>query len=314
MNTEYIINKINNEFTDVYRASSKFKDSGELWNECINTIKNPDRMNKIIFCNDVLQIPPTKVFLETINNLNLNLTNQEKQYIGSFWGFVFKNIFGYRNQKEGVTINIKGVKKATYFYDKEKSIKVIDIEKEKYRVYKYKEFVNKDGINIDDDSNKNIRYLLTIPIDNTEDKSVLVILKNPSMATKEESDYTINKVLKFCHQNQYKIVRIMNLFPYYSTDPKGVKKFIENKSIYNDCIEKNLKILKENISISDDIIVAWGTDTINCKKEYNRIIELVENEIKDKNIYYVGRISTCGYPLHAQRWEDDMTKQVYKLI
>ena len=62
MNTEYIINKINNEFTDVYRASSKFKDSGELWNEYINTIKNPDRMNKIIFCNDVLQIPPTKVF------------------------------------------------------------------------------------------------------------------------------------------------------------------------------------------------------------------------------------------------------------
>ena len=142
-----------------------------------------------------------KFFLETINNLNLNLTNQEKQYIGSFWGFVFKNIFGYRNQKEGVTINIK-----------------------------------------------------------------------------------------------------------------GVKKFIENKSIYNDCIGKNLKILKENISISDDIIVAWGTDTINCKKEYNRIIELVENEIKDKNVYYVGRISTCGYPLHAQRWEDDMTKQVYKLI
>ena len=38
--------------------------------------------------------------------MNLNLTNQEKQYIGSFWGFVFKNIFGYRNQNEGVTINI----------------------------------------------------------------------------------------------------------------------------------------------------------------------------------------------------------------
>lgn len=310
MNTEYIIEKINEEFTSVYRAASKFKNSGKIWDECINTIKDADLMNKIIFCNDVLEIPPTKVFLKSIDGLNGEFSDQEKQYIGSFWGFIFKNVFGYRKQKDSVPINTKGIKKAAYFYDREK-IEVVDLEKEKYRVYKYKDFVNKDKTIIDEDMDNNLRYVLTTQIDNKEDKSALVILKNPSMANKEESDYTVNKVLKFCYENKYKKVHIMNLFPYYSTDPKGVKKFIEDKTIYNISMEKNINKLKEYISYSDDIIVAWGTNTIGCKNEYNKAIKSVEDKIKDKNVYYVGSINDDGYPLHAQRWEHSMGKKRY---
>lgn len=119
-----IISKINSDFTSAYKPQSNFPGSGALWDECINTIKDAKLMNHIIFCNDVMKIPPVKTFLMANNSAIPPFSNEEKKAIGAFWGFVFKFAFGYTQQKNDVPINTKGVKKAAYFYDIVQSIEV----------------------------------------------------------------------------------------------------------------------------------------------------------------------------------------------
>lgn len=125
INIATIKSQINSDFTKVYRAQSNFPNSGYLWNECINTISNPTLMNNIIFCNDIMKIPPVKTFLISNENIIMELSNEEKKAIGAFWGFVFKYVLGYKNQKESVPVNTKGVKKASRFYDNEIEVKVV---------------------------------------------------------------------------------------------------------------------------------------------------------------------------------------------
>jgi len=120
-----IISRINADFAGIYKPFSNFPGSGLLWVECLNTINDVKLMNHIIFCNDVMRIPPVKVFLMSNNNLNQEFSDFEKKAMGAFWGFVFKFVFGYKLQKENVPINTKGVKKATYFYNVDKSIEVV---------------------------------------------------------------------------------------------------------------------------------------------------------------------------------------------
>ena len=122
--TEEIINRINDEFASVYKPFSNFPNSGALWNHCTDTIRDARLMNNIVFCNDVLQIPPVKVFLMANKNISADLTNEEKKSIGALWGFVFKFVFGYRNQKS-ISVRVHTVKTATYFSDCAQDIKIV---------------------------------------------------------------------------------------------------------------------------------------------------------------------------------------------
>lgn len=125
MKSQTIVNKINEGFEQHYKPFSTFKNSGEIWDECINTVNNPELMNHIIFCNDVLGIPPVKTFLAANTTLTGSFSDIEKKSIGAFWGFVFKFVFNYKSQKDGVPVNIKSVKTATYYYDIDQPTKVI---------------------------------------------------------------------------------------------------------------------------------------------------------------------------------------------
>jgi hypothetical protein len=118
-----IINKVNAEFSSVYKPFSNFPNSGLIWDECINTIKNDKLVNNIIFCNDTLHIPPVKVFLMANKLLNAELTDNEKKSIGAFWGFVFKFIFNYTNQKS-ISVRVNNIKSATYFFDSPHNVEV----------------------------------------------------------------------------------------------------------------------------------------------------------------------------------------------
>ena len=74
-------------------------------------------MSHIVFCNDIHQIPPVNTFLKARGaNKMRDLSELEKRSIGAFWGFVFKYVFGYRNQKS-VASRVNTVKTATYFFD-----------------------------------------------------------------------------------------------------------------------------------------------------------------------------------------------------
>lgn len=118
-----IINKINADFSGVYKPFSNFPNSGVLWDECIDTIKDAKLMNNIIFCNDILMIPPVKVFLAANQSINIVLPDEDKKAIGAFWGFVFKFVFNYKNQKS-ISVRINNVKSATYFFDAPQPVEV----------------------------------------------------------------------------------------------------------------------------------------------------------------------------------------------
>lgn len=117
MKTEEIIAKINDEFADTYKNASKFVDSGELWNFCIETIKNPITISNIVFAND-MGIPPVKSLI-TIYERKVHPTEKftatQSQHMGALMGFVFKFVLGYKDQKERCTVSQLGVKTATKF-------------------------------------------------------------------------------------------------------------------------------------------------------------------------------------------------------
>jgi hypothetical protein len=171
------------------------------------------------------------------------------------------------------------------------------------QVYKYKAFVDKDGIIFKGDIESSIRYLLTIPLKNKSNKKVLVIMKNPSKANYQISDLTIDRVLTFCNGENYSEVNIMNLYSYYSTVSKKIADLIRKGHMVTAVGKDNDNIMTSTLSKVDDVIVAWGSNTFGCTKEYKNRIRQVINIIKNKHLYYVEANNGNGwYPKHAQVW------------
>jgi hypothetical protein len=113
---------LNNGFRGKYKAFGDFVNS-EHWNRCIAAVRDDTLLGHIIFCNDVLEVPPTHTFLRA-RPIHEDLREFDKRAIGAFWGFVFKFVFGYRNQKS-VTARVNTVKTATYFFDIAEPIEII---------------------------------------------------------------------------------------------------------------------------------------------------------------------------------------------
>ncbi|MGG3691782.1 DUF1643 domain-containing protein [Heyndrickxia ginsengihumi] len=176
----------------------------------------------------------------------------------------------------------------------------------------YKNYVRKEEIKIKGDLSNNLRYLLEVPLKNNTNKSVLVILKNPSLADQNESDRTINNVLKFCNTKQYSKVYIMNLYSFYSTDPDGIADLIKNNQEMLAIGSCNDTILRQTSQKVNDVIVAWGSNTFGCTEKYKKRIKEVTSFIEGKSIYYVESISKCGwYPKHAQIWSVNQEIELY---
>ena len=119
MDTQYIINEIYKNFIKTYRGAANFVNSGDIWDFCIDTIKDPILLSNIVFAND-LGIPPVKslmlIYKRKINPAhNFKFNAYESQSIGALMGFVFKFVLGYQSQKERCKVNEFGIQTATRF-------------------------------------------------------------------------------------------------------------------------------------------------------------------------------------------------------
>ena len=123
-----IKNKIaNGELEKTYKNTGDFKlTMPDVWDACIYCAEN--YLDKIIFANDILSIPPTKTFLEfykiinpSVSNGAIHFTGTQSQKIGAFWGFVFQFVLGYKRYEKAVPVNTLGVKKASRFVKEEAS-------------------------------------------------------------------------------------------------------------------------------------------------------------------------------------------------
>ena len=95
------------------------------------------------------------------------------------------------------------------------------------------------------------RYLLTRTWD-SEKKSVLFIMLNPSTANGETNDPTIRRCINFAKAWGYGSLEVVNLFSLVSSDPKKLL------TVKNSIGEDNDSFILEAADSADKIIVAWG--------------------------------------------------------
>lgn len=183
------------------------------------------------------------------------------------------------------------------------------------RIVEYPKFVNKELIQVEEKDE--CRFWLKIPFYNTtgaiNNKTVCVILKNPSKATCTQSDNTVSKVCNAAYNNGYKTVIILNLFPYRSTKPQKVIKFYKQDD-YDVIMHENISVIKK-LSQGNDIVFAWGTNTISTsirnQNIYDDTIHTVLNSCNGKRYYVKSKKSNDKnqvvpmYPLHGLRWCND---------
>ncbi len=128
MDSVKLINLVRQNFSSKYlqyRAFSEKEEYKEFWNLCLDAINDDNFLLGVIFCNDILSIPPLKVFLTFYKQELIQITRNSrailplfvKRSLGSFWSMIFKSILGYTNQ-EILKINTGfyfDVKTASYY-------------------------------------------------------------------------------------------------------------------------------------------------------------------------------------------------------
>ncbi len=117
--TNYLVSDLG-RFPQVYRRFSSYVGT-ELWDILSHVVATKDLISPVVFCNDVLEIPPALVFINLsekgyLSNGLGELQDFDKRFIGAFWGFVFKELLGYNGQKQ-VRTGHKVIRNATYFFD-----------------------------------------------------------------------------------------------------------------------------------------------------------------------------------------------------
>ncbi len=109
-------------FGSKYKAFGGFIDT-VYWSACLSAVRDEVLLSHIIFCNDIMQIPPTHTFLRA-RPIHTPLSEFDKRAIGAFWGYVFKFVFGYAHQKS-VTARVNTVRTASYFSGPPGSVEII---------------------------------------------------------------------------------------------------------------------------------------------------------------------------------------------
>lgn len=197
-------------------------------------------------------------------------------------------------------------------------------------------YVDKDNCNCVHCAVKNSRYVLDIPFVNKEGDKVIVIMLNPSSSAKAnvfygvpfskltDIDGTTNNVLSILAKGIYlgeakrniKRVVILNLFPYFSPNPKDINVIDLWNAVEN---QVNLKIIKTCLTDCNDsiVLVGWGMGGIGGidrsihKSAIGKIKDILKNNHPQNCFYYDNQ--TAGfevfdpfgkrfYVTHAKNW------------
>ena len=175
-------------------------------------------------------------------------------------------------------------------------------------VYHHPEFVVKISAKISEEENK--RLSLSLIIDKACTESIIVILKNPSRATKDISDKTIYNVTSYIHKNRDKYsqlknigeIIILNVIPYYETYSDQLM----NKE--SGIIDKaNIRTIKKLTAEHKNVIIAWGNHPKGLEEEYKDLTDNVLSILQEnKNkVFYVDKLTIKGNPKHGMVWAYD---------
>lgn len=127
-----LVSAVQEGFAGIYKPFANYPyKQHPLWQKCIETISDAVTLDRIIFCNDVLSLPPVRVFLCLHPELieDKNLTACDKKFVGSFFSYIFTSIFCYKHKKQ-VSTRSPCIKTALRFYDRPEGIAIIQEKKE----------------------------------------------------------------------------------------------------------------------------------------------------------------------------------------
>lgn len=166
--------------------------------------------------------------------------------------------------------------------------------------------------------NENKRMWLSLLIDKNAKENLLVILKNPSRATKDISDKTVFNVTNYIYKNREKYlpfmnvgtIIILNLIPFYQTYSELLA--TSNLSIIDN---ENLQTIKDLTTKHKTVIIAWGDPPKGLFNEYEELKKSIVEILKfnKNNVYYVDRLSKSGNPKHGQVWGYENKLLSYRL-
>lgn len=124
---QFIIDTLAEDFALVYKPFTRYLNpENEIWKKCVGVLNDIKAMNRMIFCNDKLFIPPVRVFLALNPDIleSDGLNSYDKQFIGCFFAFVFKEVFGYQKQTK-TCINSPCIKTALYFTESREAVRMV---------------------------------------------------------------------------------------------------------------------------------------------------------------------------------------------
>lgn len=135
------------------------------------------------------------------------------------------------------------------------------------------------------------RYFLTRKIDDTK-KPLCFIMLNPSTATEEQNDPTVERCQRRALSAGYGGIIILNLFAYRATDPKDMKVQADPVGPHNDrFIDEALHDSKYGIL---DIVCGWGCHGTHMDREKAVLEMFAKYQIQPKALEW----TKAGHPKH----------------
>ncbi|WP_010237352.1 DUF1643 domain-containing protein [Clostridium arbusti] len=131
-----------------------------------------------------------------------------------------------------------------------------------------------------------LRFLLEVKYkESNNHNQVLCIMMNPSIANSNESDDTINKILKLLNEKMlFATLKVVNIYQVYKSQSDMLATTLEEiiyklgKDEFNNIMKKKLSTIYEQIVKVDNIILAWGnpSEGMNEKKYLSRCSQITE--------------------------------------
>lgn len=174
-----------------------------------------------------------------------------------------------------------------------------------HRVINYKDIVDTSAVTIDCECNGDTtyRYSLTVHFLREGTKSALVVMMNPSKATAQVSDNTINNVLTRIYNECSEVfkVTVTNLYPLYETYSEK----LENHKAKSKVNFEKMRLL---MSQADLVLLGWGKPSNKSNKalieiKYHEHALMVVEMVKSMGLpaFVVGELRDDLYPKHLGR-------------
>jgi len=162
----------------------------------------------------------------------------------------------------------------------------------------------------------NLRYLLYVPLQPQPTRTLLVIGKNPSAATAEKSDQTVNQITRYVKESgQLKWVGqiiVADLYAYYETNSRDLVTAQANLGSSTVVGPRNDEFIVRAAFEAEQIIIAWGGEPTGANANwtamhYNPRIRAVLELLPPTKLRCVRRKYTKPregdlHPFHPRNW------------